>query len=780
MFQLLANNADTLAFIQGALLLTLATVVFLLGRTQAWSIPSKTLSLFFILLGLRLWTRIIRFNTELGPHGAIITLVFTALAGLVLIEFLRRSRTFTMSPKQTAIAFGTMIAVCGIPPLVSVNALGTLVPMIGISITVVTFGLIWLNARHDINPKGTRLFWLGVLLYLTSYIATPLGSADINAHMPELTTYHYSLSFLPQLITLLFPLSVAFFLLYRRFQTLGLTTQLTQPLRLGLDVWVTTTMIAAIAAATLLGNKTKQDEQIIHQDGLKAFTARIEQMTQEGKTHLAILTASERVLAIATNASNDRIEASRKLEKLCRTPTEMICYLINATGETIATSNWNTSTSFLGKNYGFRDYFRNALATGEGYQIAKGVTSFVPGLYVARRINSDSTAPMVFVTKLNLLPTVEGYSEHQSLFLIDTESNILLTNDDDAVGKRLFPDATHSESYLGLKPEDHHRFLYEGKTARFRTRPFSFPGTHLAAVQLDNSPTARLLGFGFGVPLLLSAMLSSLLITLLFIGNQERLTSINRVRSLERENAETRTMLFHNEKLASLGILSAGVAHEVNNPLTIVTTSLFRLREMVEKATDWPERDKATIHLARAERSAERIAGIVRKLLALARIDKAGNGRFDLQVVVNDTTDMLQYLFEKEGIEFSVILGDRPINLEGNASELGQILLNLLTNAKDAIAKQEQRKIILAVEEQESSVLVRCIDNGPGVPKEVQKRIFDPFFTTKEMGKGTGLGLSISHQIAASMGGSLTLESTEGKGATFILTIPKGKTIKST
>jgi signal transduction histidine kinase len=235
----------------------------------------------------------------------------------------------------------------------------------------------------------------------------------------------------------------------------------------------------------------------------------------------------------------------------------------------------------------------------------------------------------------------------------------------------------------------------------------------------------------------------------------------HRVEDRTRELVKTQEQLVQAEKLATLGTLAGGVAHEINNPLTAVLTNAQILKMTAGEDV------KESLDLI--EEGAKRCQGIVQKLMKYARktAEEAPHKDVDLRDVVKGTCALLGFQFQQENIEVEMKLGDVP-SVKGIAGELDQVLTNLLVNARDAIQTAKVKgKITVETRKTPDAVELVVTDNGTGIPKENQKKIFDPFFTTKDVGSGTGLGLAVSFGILKRHDATVSVASTPGKGATF-------------
>lgn len=255
--------------------------------------------------------------------------------------------------------------------------------------------------------------------------------------------------------------------------------------------------------------------------------------------------------------------------------------------------------------------------------------------------------------------------------------------------------------------------------------------------------------------------------------------------------------MIRSEKMASLGQLVAGIAHEINNPMNFIKNGVSPIKEylfgslaVVKKIQDELDRLPDDVreeflsimeeydlefaaedspHLLKSfEDGSERISGIVRDLQEYARIDDSFDGEVNLIDTIETSLNLLGSPFEDK-IRVEKQFTSLPA-VEGSQGKINQVFMNLLTNAMDAI--EHKGTIWLAITAEGDNAVVTIRDDGPGIPKDVQLKIFDPFFTTKPVGSGTGLGLSIAQTIIEQHKGSILVESEEGKGSMFTVSIP--------
>jgi signal transduction histidine kinase len=239
-------------------------------------------------------------------------------------------------------------------------------------------------------------------------------------------------------------------------------------------------------------------------------------------------------------------------------------------------------------------------------------------------------------------------------------------------------------------------------------------------------------------------------------------------RSLEQIVAERTQRLLQSEKVATMGSLLAGVAHELNNPLAVVMGQAVLLREAIKEG---PLVSRA----AKIGAAAERCARIVRNFLSLARQRPTERGAMHLNLVIQEALEMLAYELRTDSVEVTLHLAEGLPPLWADAHQLHQVLVNLVTNAHHAMRRlPPPRRISVAtrLDGAQGRVQLTIADTGPGIPTDIRDKIFEPFFTTKPAGEGTGLGLSLCRGIIEDHGGTITIETAPGQGATFVIELP--------
>ncbi len=238
---------------------------------------------------------------------------------------------------------------------------------------------------------------------------------------------------------------------------------------------------------------------------------------------------------------------------------------------------------------------------------------------------------------------------------------------------------------------------------------------------------------------------------------------IDRIKQANEEIKKTHENLVKSEKLASIGILAAGVAHEINNPLG----GLFNCVQMLKHSGDNPQFRERYLGLIRE--GLERIEGTVSKLLWMARKGEHKPVDINLMVAVNEVYSLVEYKLRKSGVHFINEISD-GLRLVADPHDFQQVILNLFINA--AHAMQSGGSLKVKGYREDSRLKIEVIDTGEGISRDNIGKIFDPFFTTKSPGEGTGLGLWLSYEIMRNYNGEVLVESEVGKGSTFALSFP--------
>jgi two-component system NtrC family sensor kinase len=249
----------------------------------------------------------------------------------------------------------------------------------------------------------------------------------------------------------------------------------------------------------------------------------------------------------------------------------------------------------------------------------------------------------------------------------------------------------------------------------------------------------------------------------------------NELIRMEREKASGDEIVMQSSKMAALGKMAAGVAHEINNPLQIIGDQAGWMKDLLEeedvaKSANFQEFEGCVNKILR---HVDRCRSITHRLLRFGRRMEPTQEMVDVNAVVAETITFLETEAKFREIDIRTFYDDHLPRITTDQAQLQQVFLNVIDNAIDAVGKSGYIDIRTSRGPgNDREVLVEISDSGPGIPKETLARIFDPFFTTKKANEGTGLGLSISYSIVEKLGGHISVASAEDKGTTFTIRLP--------
>lgn len=488
--------------------------------------------------------------------------------------------------------------------------------------------------------------------------------------------------------------------------------------------------------------------------------------------------------------------ANRYLKSLDQSAGSAELFVLDDAGLTLAASNFDSATSFVGENYAFRPYFRDAMRTGEGHHYAVGATTGQPGYFLSHRIEEGGKTIGVAVVKIDLIPLEADWARAGDLVaMVDDNGVIFLASRADwkyrplvhippaklaelsdirQFGQAISPDpvfsAEHGKTDFGRVTDPaggdfgeyalHRRSLPEHGWTLLLFSDVADARRHAAAL----ASTAAL------------AMFAMLLIALVaWQRGQVVRAKLEAHEALEARVAErteelrrTQESLIQSAKLASLGQALAGVAHEINQPLAALTTYVASSRLLLRRN----EIERAAGNLDLISSIAERMMALVAHLRMFARKETGARSAVDLAGAVDNAIRLLEYRIRNENIELTRTMAAEPVFTFANPVRLEQVMVNLLSNAIDAMRDGERKLLAIAVGREGDRAIVTVTDSGRGIAPEHIKSLFDPFFTTKEIGEGLGLGLSISYGIIRESGGDILVESAVGRGTSFRVVLP--------
>jgi two-component system C4-dicarboxylate transport sensor histidine kinase DctB len=491
-------------------------------------------------------------------------------------------------------------------------------------------------------------------------------------------------------------------------------------------------------------------------------------------------------------------------------------YLMNRDGLTIAASNWAFEKTFVGRNFNFRPYFQDAMQGRLGRFSALGTTSGERGYYFSHPIHARGEIAGVVVVKMDVAALESTWrSPEAEILVVDDDGIIFLSSRPEwrlRAIEPLGPDERDrlrsSQRYADAPLDDLELTRHQGSDiveiataadpTRLQASSYLWQSAEMAdakwrvviladASRVADDVRVALLVAGF---MLVSLFLAGLNLYQRRRRLNDRLVVqeaakaelearvIERTKDLsravaklrseisERQRAEahlrrTQEELIQSSKLSALGRLSAGLSHELNQPLTAIRTYAENGRAFLQRN----ETQRTLVNLGSIVEMCERMARIIRNLRSYARDEVPEARPVNLMAPIRNALNLLDAELRKSRIAVELdAAGDGPMVMGGDV-RLQQVFVNLISNAIDAMKDMPLRWLRIAVEPAHNDIVITVSDSGRGIAVEDLNRVFDPFFTTKEIGQGTGLGLSITYGIVKQFGGDIAAANTPEGGA---------------
>ncbi len=537
--------------------------------------------------------------------------------------------------------------------------------------------------------------------------------------------------------------------------------------------------------------------------GLQVAALRAEMQTQSSLP-LALAADPEIARTVQPDPAPGLIEGvNGRLAQIAEATGAAVIYVIDANGITVAASNAGAEKSFVGRDYGFRPYFKQAMAGGSGSQFALGTVSGRPGYYLARRL-PRSAGVVVVKIEFDAIEAVWRASR-ESVFVTDPRGIVLVASEpgwrfkglrtvDEAERRRIRDALEFGEAPLSALP----LHAVEGAPDLVRVgggaRPAwpalmldaAIPGTEwrLHTLTPIASAVQREQAQGRAIALLATGLAWGGLATLigrrrrmrirlaeaaarreelearvterthaLSEANRQLLAEIEERRRAEAERERLGRELAQAGRLAALGQFAASMAHEINQPLAAIRSYADNTAILVRRGRI----DDAAENVSAIGRLTERIGTLTRQLKGFARRASGRREPVRLTDIVRGSLEVVGTRAAQAGIRLDVPTLAPDLAVLGDGARLEQVVVNLLQNALDAVSGRADASVALRIEETGERVAIEVADNGPGIPDAVRAQVFDPFFTTKS--EGLGLGLAISRGIVEECGGTLGLRS---------------------
>ncbi|WP_248448894.1 sensor histidine kinase [Sinorhizobium meliloti] len=488
-------------------------------------------------------------------------------------------------------------------------------------------------------------------------------------------------------------------------------------------------------------------------------------------------------------------------------------YVITPDGNTIAASNYDGPTSFVGENFSYRPYFQDALRGDQSRFYALGTTSLKRGYYFGApvRVGGEIRGVIVFKVDIETIEASWQGGEYR-IFVSDPEGIIFMSGNPAWLyagilpltpdrlarteGSRRYADARLRPLPVVQSELSGHRLLRvsEGSEREYLALSHYMPEADWTVNVLTDTASVRTQALTTVAAVMLLLCLAALAIAIIIQRRarlrerilmqeqaqeelerrvEERTADLARVNSqIEAEIAErrlteqqlrqTQADLIQAGKLAGLGQMSAALSHEFNQPLAAAKTYADSAALLIERGRT----AEASDNVRRISGLIDRMASISRHLRNFARKPNEKLGPVRLDEVVRDTLEIVETRLKAAGAEMDIDIGDELAVLAGSV-RLQQVLVNVISNAADAVEGLDDRKLSVRAWRDGGRAVLTVRDRGAGVAPAVAQRIFDPFYTTKGVGRGLGLGLSISYNIIKDFGGSLTVSNHPEGGAVF-------------
>lgn len=494
--------------------------------------------------------------------------------------------------------------------------------------------------------------------------------------------------------------------------------------------------------------------------------------------------------------------ANRYLETIAAHAGASELFLINDRGLTIAASNWAQPGSFVGHDYGFRPYFRQAMQQGRGQFYAIGVTTGVPGFFLSTRVSSGGQTG-VLVVKLDLRPLQQTWrTAGADVALVDAAGVVFLSGREDWLYRPLSPltpeglaELVQTRAYDGIDLPGAAPLLPEAPLGADATgegwnaRLSTLPGTswRLIAARPASAVTRAAAGWAMATALL-ALFVAGLFhagdqrrqIVALRLSQSQKLEAMVAARTADlareieaRRQAEanlraTQENLIHAEKMAALGRMSTAIVHEISQPLAAMEATL------TSAELSMPPGDTATApRLATARGLIRRMQRTIKHLKSFGRKEAGERSVIDLRQVGASALELVTPRARAVGVTPRLLQPDEPVLVLAGSVRMEQVAVNLLLNALDAVEGRVGADIALCLSVSDGHVALSVKDNGHGIAPEAMSRVTEPFFSTRTGGEGLGLGLSICKAIVTEFGGALTIVSDAGQGATVTVTLPR-------
>lgn len=503
--------------------------------------------------------------------------------------------------------------------------------------------------------------------------------------------------------------------------------------------------------------------------------------------------------------------ANQYLETIAAVSGADQLYLLDQSGIAIAASNWNTPDTFVGSDYSFRPYFRDAMSAGTGRFYAIGVTTGRPGYFLSSRLDLGGGGIAVLVVKIDLMPLQATWRlAAVDTAIADADGIIFLSGQPDWIYRPLFTLGAQARErvavtrrYEGVDFDTAEALLAEQRSSLTDVQPVDLSGRSLMlrrlamaqedwqVIQASPVAPARLTALATAAILGLTTLAAALLMQTLLqrrrmIGmrlQQSRLLEQQverRTRELaaeietriaaEKELNRAQDALIHSEKMAALGRMSAAIVHEISQPLAAMEATL------AAAAIGGTRDHRGTAKRIETTRGhIRRMLRTIKHLKSFSRKDTGTLTPVNMDRVIDNAIELVRHRAEDIGAQLTCDCPGDAAPVMGGMVRLEQVLVNLLLNALDAVIASAAGQVEVTRRVTPDAVIVTVKDNGVGLDAEALTKIGEPFFSRKQDGEGLGLGVAISQSIVQDFHGTLQYDARPGEGTCATVTLPRAE-----
>lgn len=596
--------------------------------------------------------------------------------------------------------------------------------------------------------------------------------------------------------------------------------------------WITA-IILLVLLLSVVSSYTYQKELVTYSKlvagRLELFITYIKGVLGKYENLPELLARDQQLIDLLSNPLNESKTKvlNRYLEAINGINNASDTYIMDKDGLTVAASNWQTAHSFVGENFSYRPYFQQAMKGQPGRYFALGTTSGKRGYYFAYPVRDKQEIIGAVVIKANIDTVENQWGYNEGIFLVTDPANVIFLstipdwrffvfgNIEPATREMIVKSRRYHNS--DLRPLDVHvkkeyEFgelvrLVDGpdkSTSYLRQSKYMEKAGWTVQILSNVKPIKDkvivvnvLVGSAFLLGYLILALVNQRRLRLVEVKrvenharrvlqeaneklesrvaertkeltqtNEKLLNEIAERKETEKALKNTRSELVQTAKMATMGELSAGINHELNQPLSAIRSYSDNCRQLLTKG----RLNDAIWNMEQISELTERMAQLGVQLKAFSRKTSGKLAAVPLHGVMGGALEILNPIIKKSEVRISISMNPGQLTVIANQVLLQQVLVNILSNAIQAIADSDKKEIELNAALHNENAIIKIIDSGPGIADEYLAKIFEPFFTTKKSGEGLGLGLTITGRIIKEMNGDIYIEPSK-KGAHFVIVL---------